>query len=81
MSDITRKEKYYSAIIGGGAVPEPITREEQYLAQMAQGGGGGGASVYIGASTNPPAVPAEGMLWVVTDDDTLDVPNGDNLSY
>ncbi len=39
----------------------------------------GGSSVVV--SDTAPSSPTEGMLWVNTDDDTLDVPNGNALSY
>lgn len=44
----TRKEMYYDAILNGGDIPNPITREELYLAQIAKqcGGGSGDLSNY-----------------------------------
>ena len=39
----------------------------------------GGSSVVV--SDTAPSSPTEGMLWVDTDDDTLDVHNGNALSY
>lgn len=42
---ITRKELFYSAILGNIEVedlPEPVTREEVYLKTIAENGGGGG---------------------------------------
>ena len=42
---ITRQETYLDAIANGTTeVPEPITREEQYLAWIALNGGGGGGT-------------------------------------
>ena len=32
-------------------------------------------------SSSEPSAPVEGMLWVDTNDNTIDVPNGNNLSY
>lgn len=46
---ITRKELFYSAILGNVDVadlPEPLTREEVYLKGIAENGGGGGGGSY-----------------------------------
>lgn len=51
MNPKTRKEMYYDAILNGGNVPKPITREEMYLAKIAyQGGSGGDLSNYYSKS-------------------------------
>ena len=43
MDALTRREQYYSAMAGEGtSVPEPVTREEQYLKKIVDEGGGGG---------------------------------------
>ena len=43
LEPITRKEKYYAKINGQDVeIPQPITREEHYLYEIAKGGGGGG---------------------------------------
>ena len=46
-SPIPRKEMFYSSIAGENidTLPDPITREEQYLAYIAQNGGGSDAGV------------------------------------
>lgn len=40
---ITRREMYYSNMAGQSTpLPDPVTREEQYLKEIAENGGGGG---------------------------------------
>lgn len=40
---ITRREMYYSNMAGQNTpLPDPVTREEQYLKEIAENGGGGG---------------------------------------
>lgn len=36
---VTRKEMFYDGILNGNVVPEPITREEMYLAEIAKNSG------------------------------------------
>ena len=42
MDSYTRTEQYLSGILNGTDVPEPYTREEQLLYDIAKNGGGGG---------------------------------------
>lgn len=45
LDPITRKEMFYDAILGNtatSALPDPVTREEVYLKDIAENGGGGG---------------------------------------
>lgn len=47
LEPLTRKEMFYDAILGNTAtsdLPEPVTREEIYLKDIAENGGGGGGS-------------------------------------
>lgn len=44
---VTRKEKFYDGILTRNAVPTPITREEMYLAEIAENGGAGGSNVNL----------------------------------
>lgn len=58
---LTRKELLLSAIAGaneGETLPEPVTREEQYLKYIAENGsgGGGGGSDYVKNGMNDTAV-------------------------
>lgn len=44
MDPLTRRETYYAAMAGESSdIPEPVTREEQYLKKIAESGGGGGS--------------------------------------
>ena len=45
MKPITREEQLLSAAAGNGTAPTPITREEYFLAEIANGGGGGGGGI------------------------------------
>lgn len=45
--EITRREQFYAAILGEGQIPEPKTREEQYLQRIAQNGSGGGGTTVV----------------------------------
>lgn len=48
MEPITRKEMFMAKAAGQSVnVPEPITREEKYLAAIAASGGGGGGKVTL----------------------------------
>ena len=53
-----RYEKYLNAIATGNAddLPDPITREETYLAFIAQNGGGSGGSKDYSDLSNKPSV-------------------------
>ena len=43
LTPTSRREQYYDAIANGSTdVPDPISREEKYLKQIAENGGGGG---------------------------------------
>lgn len=58
---LTRKEQLLSAIAGaneGETLPEPVTREEQYLKYIAENGsgGGGGGADYVKNGMNNSAV-------------------------
>ena len=53
MKPITRKEEYYDGMINDTPVPDPITREEHFLKDLADKiaqGGGGATSVTLAAS-------------------------------
>ena len=59
MDPITRKEKFYDAILTGdtSGLPDPITREEIYLKAIAEnGGGGGGGTTNYNALSNKPQI-------------------------
>lgn len=56
---LTRKELLLSAIAGaneGETLPEPVTREEQYLKYIAENGSGGGSGDYVKNGMNDSAV-------------------------
>ena len=76
---ITRQETYLDAIANGTTeVPEPITREEQYLAWIALNGGGGGTGEVTGVKGNVENTYRRGNVNVT-------LPNvtniGDGLEY
>ena len=93
---ITRKEMYYSAILGDTTqVPEPITREEQYLCAIAEqgtgggGGGGGGGESYtlpvasqdtLGGVKGPAKTEAETEPVHIDEQGNLFVKPGDEVT-
>ena len=69
MTPITRKEKYYSAILGETeSTPTPVTREEQYLNKIAEGGGGG-----TPVEANPTDTATDTLTKLKVGDDTYSV--------
>lgn len=80
---ITRKELFYSAILGNTAVedlPEPVTREEVYLKAIAENGGGGGEGTRnYNQLTNKPKVNGVELSGNKTTEDLL--PIGDGLQF
>lgn len=54
-----REEQFLSAIAGETAtsdLPEPVTRKEVYLKQIAESGGGGGGTTDYEALSNKPSI-------------------------
>lgn len=47
MKPVTRKEMFMNALCGGECPVEPATREEMYLARMAESAGGGGGAPVV----------------------------------
>lgn len=85
MEPITRKEEYYDGMINDTPVPDPITREEQFLkdlaGKIAQGGGGKASwetTVEMGFAVGTDTATLAGTTFVKTSDKkfTWDQLNG-----
>lgn len=75
LEPLTRKEMFYDAILGNistSNLPEPVTREEIYLKDIAENGGGGGTTV-IG---NPSTEATEELDKIKIGSKTYSIPEG-----
>ena len=83
LDPITRKELFYDAILGNTAtsnLPDPVTREEIYLKDIAEnGGGGGGGTTNYNNLNNKPQINGTTLSGNKTTEDLI--PIGDGLQF
>ena len=77
LTPVTRKEKFYAAILGSGEeLPDPVTREEIYLKEIAKSGGGGGGGESV-IAWKPTVSPDGTISWTRTSSTTK--PDDQNI--
>ena len=80
LEPLTRKEMFYDAILGNTAtsnLPEPVTREEIYLKDIAEnGGGGGGGTTNYNSLNNKPQINGTTLSGNKTTEDLIPIGTG-----